>query len=90
MNNIRIKYCFEYSIDEMKTYFKRLREISSHPVLLNRTDEDMIREWCAHKLLYKLGLFRKHTRDVDLEFPQKWYIRTLYYIFGSIAKIILK
>ena len=31
-----------------------------------RSKESLIKEWRAHNLMYDLGLFRSHTKDVDL------------------------
>lgn len=57
---------FEY---ETKYYSKR--SISS-----------WIKEWKAHNRLYKLGLFRRHTKDCDLEENEKWWRLLIYEIIG--------
>lgn len=49
-----------------------------------RDVKSYIREIKAHNLLYKLGLFRKHTIDTDLEEEQKFFIKLLWYILGGI------
>lgn len=36
----------------------------------------------AHNRLYKLHLFRKHTKNADLEEPIKWYLDLLFRIIG--------
>ena len=41
-----------------------------------------VREWKAHNNLYKLGLFKSHTKDVDMEEPIKWYYELIYWIIG--------
>lgn len=60
----------------------------------NRTPELIIRhrsmfsmkmEWATHKLLYKLGIQRARTKDLDLDWPQPWYYRVGYIVFGLIA-----
>ena len=33
---------------------------------ITRSFESYVREWKGHNRLYKLHLFRKHTKDVDL------------------------
>lgn len=43
--------------------------------LSNRT---MIQEWCTHNLLYKLGLWKSHTKDVDLNSDKKLWEKILY------------
>ena len=54
--------------------------------VLKRTDKSLIKEWCAHNVLYNLHLFRKHTKDVDLNYPQSKIIEIAY----SIVSIFLK
>ena len=39
-----------------------------------------IKEWKSHNRLYKLGLFRKHTKDCDLEENEKWWRLLIYEI----------
>jgi len=47
-----------------------------------RTLKSYIRETKAHNRLYKLGLFRKHTRNCDLEENIKWWKEIIYFIIG--------
>lgn len=51
---------------------------------ITREFESYVREWKAHNRLYKLGLFRSHTKDCDLEEPIKWYHEIIYFILGVI------
>lgn len=44
----------------------------------------MIREWRGHNLLFALKIFKKHTRDVDFEYPQKWYFKIGYYFLSML------
>lgn len=39
-------------------------------------------EWKAHNRMYRLGLYRSHTKSVDLNYPQKWYMKAIYFILG--------
>lgn len=55
---------------------------NKYEVLNNRTNNDIIKEWRAHNLLYKLNIFRSHTKTVDLEYPQKWYYKLIWKILG--------
>lgn len=47
-----------------------------------RTLKSYIRETNAHNRLYKLGLFREHTRNCDLEEDIKWWKEIIYFIIG--------
>lgn len=48
-----------------------------------RTLKSWIKEWKAHNRLYKLGLYRSHTKDCDLEENEKWYRLLVYQILGG-------
>ena len=47
-----------------------------------RTLNSWIKEWKVHNRLYNLGLFRKHTKDCDLEENEKWWRLLAYQILG--------
>lgn len=47
-----------------------------------RTMLSMVQEVIAHRRLYKLGLFRKSTKDTDLEENLKWRHKIGYAILG--------
>ena len=49
----------------------------------SRRDMDSwVREWKTHNRLYKLGLFRSHTKDCDLNENEKWWRLWFYEILG--------
>ncbi len=56
---------------KLKTYYKSRRTLKS-----------WIKEWKAHNRLYKLGLFRSHTKDCDLEENEKWWRLLAYQFLG--------
>lgn len=47
-----------------------------------RSIKSWIREWKAHNRLYRLGLFRSHTKDTDLEENEYWWRLVVYNIIG--------
>lgn len=49
-----------------------------------RTTKNYVAEWCFHNFLFKLHLFRSHTKDVDLQRQFKHTFR------DTIEKIIYK
>ena len=55
--------------------------------VLKRTDKSLIKEWCVHDVLYNLHLFREHTKDVDLNYPQSKIIEIAYSIAYFIVSI---
>ena len=56
----------------------------NHPEckVFKRSYTSLVREWRTHNLLYKLGLFKSHTKDTDLNYPIKWYEEFIYSILG--------
>ncbi len=47
-----------------------------------RTIKSWIKEWKAHNRLYRLGLFKSHTKDCDLEENEKTHRLIAYEILG--------
>lgn len=68
--------------DESDMRLILLRFKGKSPFAYKRTMESWIREWKAHNRLYKLGLFRSHTKDCDFDESEKWYRRLAYWIIG--------
>lgn len=69
---------------DIKAFILRTRMLVGYKnyAINNRKLFGMILEWRAHNLLYSLHLFRSHTKDVDLEYPQKWYYKIIWGIIG--------
>ena len=49
---------------------------------ISRSNKSYECEVRAHNRLYKLGLFKSHTKDTDLEENIKWYLDLLFRIIG--------
>lgn len=47
-----------------------------------RSLKSWIKEWKTHNRLYRLGLFRSHTKDCDLEENEKLHRLIVYQILG--------
>ena len=64
----------------------------NHPTcrLWKRSIGSIRREWAAHVLAYNIGIKRKSTKDVDLDFTQKWYVKLAYFVVGTIALLVIK
>ena len=70
----------------MKNVSKEVKEIikerKEKGYKTNRTLNSYIRETKAHNRLYKLGLFKKHTKNTDLEENIKLWKEIAYFIIG--------
>ena len=62
----------------------------AHPGLSvwKRSTKSLKCEWATHNLLYALSLWQDRTKDVDLNYPNKW--EWLYNITGAIALLFIK
>lgn len=52
------------------------------PKMSARTLKSYLREWRAHNRLYKFHLFKKHTKDVDLNTNESKFRRLGYFFLG--------
>lgn len=92
-NNIHITK--SYTVKDRKTmnnFLNILREyledsnITMKTPFNFRSNNSLIREWVTHNNLYRLGLYKDRVKDIDLNYPQKWYIKILYAV-GSIINL---
>ena len=80
MENLQIKGS---SLESRREFLRELYGIHyDHPVVQKRSEESLLREWATHKLLYQLGLWRSHTFDVDLNYPQNFAEKVGYFLLG--------
>lgn len=68
--------------DIPKTIDKIIKIRIEKGLLVSRSRKSYIAETKAHIRLYKLHLFKKHTRDIDLEEPIKKITEIIYFIIG--------
>lgn len=54
-------------------------------VFRNRSQFSMKMEWAVHNFCYAIGYERERTKDVDLDYPQKWYVRIGYAVVGVLV-----
>ena len=70
----------------MKNVSKEVKEIikerKEKGYKTNRSLNSYIRETKAHNRLYKLGLFKTHTKNTDLEENIKLWKEIAYFIIG--------
>lgn len=82
------KRAFDYYLDFIKFDIKDKK--ADCIVMEHRTYRSMEREWACHNLLYALHIARHRTKDCDLNYPQKWWEKVGYFLFGGIAKLLIK
>ena len=65
---------------------------TKHPAMpiWKRPKRSLKAEWATHNLLYRLGLWKSRTKDVDLDYYLTFPIEMAYWVAGSIAYIFIK
>ena len=88
-NNINIKDSYTIKDPfEMRVILKEIKEflkennITMDTPFNHRSLWSMIREWVSHNNAYVIGYKRERVGSVDLNFPQKWYVKVLYFILS--------
>lgn len=89
-NNIQLKSSFEVSKDDFERVLAAIRERHPNSLVWNRSLDSLMREWAVHNAFHSLGLFRKQSADTDLNWPQPWFVRLWYAIFGRLAWPFIK
>lgn len=87
---VRNSYKIKYS-DDIENL---LKIISNSPTFIEfkiagykRTLSSMQREWEAHNLLYKLGIFKASTESTDLENNESFILKTGYAVLSFIYRL---
>ena len=85
---------YKVSKKEFDPFLNELREgYIGNLVLYERSNWSLTNEWACHNFLYNIdifGLFRSHTKDVDMQYPLAWWEKIAYPIFGPISKLLIK
>lgn len=88
-NNIHIIDSHKISKKEFDSILKEMRKTFTNNVLENRSDYSLKMEWACHNLAYYFNILRERAKDVDLNYPLKWYEKVIYNILGPISWILI-
>ena len=83
-NEKNIKIHESYLVNDeflMRTMLKTFKKMTNYKS--KRSFESWIKEWKSHNRLYKMGLFKEHTKDCDLEEREKLHRLIAYQILGN-------
>ena len=67
----------------IRSILEYVKSQTPNNVTKNRSMFSLCNEWIAHSLLYKLGIARSHTCNVDLEYPQSVIHTIAWTILGT-------
>ena len=88
MANIHIEDSYKVSKNSFNTILATFVDSDSLSVKAHRSPFSLRSEWAVHNFLYSLGLWRGKTKDVDLNYPNKW--EWLYCIIGALVWLFIK
>ena len=89
-NNIHIVDSYQVSKWHYRKELKEIKAAVPDIDVWKRSFFSLYCEWAVHNACYWFHIWREETRSVDLNYPQKWYMRIAYTIFGIIALILTK
>lgn len=78
--NKNIKIVNAYKITNKKDMLHFLNTLPLE--LIDRSAKSCLNEWIAHNRLYKIGLFKEHTRDCDLSANESLFRRICYWLIS--------
>lgn len=82
-NNTKVYDGYKYSNNEIEQAVKEIIKTRKELGLpVTRTESSYVSEWKTHNRLYKLGIQKQRTKDVDLEEEINVTRNFLYSIFG--------
>lgn len=91
INNIHIINSCIISKHDFKPILLEIEDDNPECLVFDfRSIHSLIMEWSCHNCLYNFGIEVERTKDVDLNWPIKWYIKLAYNIFGLIAWIFIR
>ena len=90
LNNIHMESSFQVRKGDFEGMLTALREQFPDSLVWNRSLGSLKREWAAHNALHALGVARKQTAHMDLNWPQHWLVRLGYAIVGTIVWPFIK
>ena len=70
-NVIHIEDSYKIKKRDMVPLLLEVKEQYPDCLVFKRKMGSLVREWVAHNRLYRFGIFKSHTKDVDLEYPIK-------------------
>lgn len=84
-NNLNIENSYKIKKRyNMKCVLHDIEKYHGCSDVFKRSSNSLVEEWAAHNLLYNIGLFKSHTKDVDLNYPQNKMMSLIYKVLSYI------
>ena len=85
LENLHIYGSYKVSKKQMEGELNYIKYLYPSCHVWQRSMRSLVLEWVAHNALYALGIKKARTKDVDLNFPLRWWIEWAYRIAGVLA-----
>ena len=89
-NDVKIYDSWTVGKKEFKSTLTTIHEAEPDSDVWKRKMCSLCLEWATHNACYALGIKRSSTKDVDLNYPQKWYIAPAYNVVGALVWLFIK
>ena len=89
-NNIHIIDSYKVKEENIMYYLREFKERIGKDFTYKRSLEDMEIEWVAHNILYKMGICKTRTKDVDINENETTLRKTGYSLIYKIYKTKIK
>lgn len=87
---IQILDSYKIKYNEFKNILEELiAENPEHQVFVNRNKYELLMEFSVHNFLYKFGLFKLRTINLELEYPIKLKNNIIYKIIGPFCWLFI-
>lgn len=88
-NNVHIVDSWKVSKRDFSRCLARIESEHSECETWNRRRWSLRMEWAAHNALYLIGVFRSRTKDVDLNYPLRWWVALGYNTLGALVWVLI-
>lgn len=89
-SNVHIENSFEVkSKTDMYYIIKHIKEKYPEHNINKLSDFILVQEWASHNLCYIFNIYRNRTKDVDLNYTNKWYLKIPYVCIGCFYNLFL-
>ena len=86
-NCLQICDSYSYSKHDMISSLNLIKARYPHSGIWQRSMSSLRAEWMVHNALYRLHIMRSHTRDVDLNYPNRF--TWAYALLAPLARLII-
>ena len=89
-NNLHLVDSYQVSKRRFGAILRSIKGIHPQSDVWKKGMFEMKMEWAVHNLCYCLHIKRSETKDCDLNYPQRWWIRIAYIITGLMSWIFIR